>query len=287
MKNRIVKTSIVVFFLSAFLFPQGNYTKNKDCPPLFTRIRTIVSEIKIVNIDVEDSANYDSQPRFIEDLETVAKKIIYPEIEKRAGVDGRVVLHINIDSLGQVIKGNILKGIGGDGIEESTLDKIKKEKFHPAMKNNKKIASQLTVTIIFSLNYQVDKPELDLDEIKCELHGGYIYDIRTIIFRKDGTAYFNHDRGYEPPQKFIGVIKSDLYIKLNDFIISQCFLDYESDYISNIPSDSPKTIITIKSGNLEKSITSQGKSYEPIGFWAIKTVILQAKESVKWEEVKE
>lgn len=281
--NRRFLTIVFLIFLSLTLTFAQNLEKN--CPPIFTHKKTINPEINIVNIETSDSNKYDSFPKFKGNIETISKKIYYPEIAKRAGVEGTVKLLVSIDNSGNVIKTRVLKGFGA-GLEEAALDIIQRENFYPAINNNITLPSEITVDIKFDLNTHIDKPDLEINEMKYELYGGQIYFIKTIIFNKDGSAYFSEDNGYEPPKKYTGKINPYLYTKLNDFIIAQCFLDYEEEYVENAISHSGKTIITIKTNNIEKSVTSKGQ-LEPVGLWGIRTAILQVKDGIKWEEVKE
>jgi len=152
--------------------------------------------------------------------------------------------------------------------------------------DKKRVSSQLEIDINFDLNLTVDMPDIEIDEIKFESFGGQIFHRISIIFSSDGTAFFSEDWGTEPPKEFMGKIESFLFTKLNDFIISQCFFDLSNDYLWDNITHGGYSIITVRSSLGEKSVTSKGK-FEPIGLWAIKTVILQVKEQIKWEEVKE
>jgi len=282
MRKRLYLLSfLLIYFISA----ASAQNANDNCPPLFTHERTINPEISIINIEVIDSNKYDSFPRFIGNIKTISKKIVYPEIAKMAEVEGTVKLLVSIDTLGNIMKMMVNKGYGA-GLEEFAMDIIQQEKFYPAMLDNINVPSQIVIDIKFDLNLQKDKPHMEIDEIKYELFGGQIFLKRTIIFKIDGSAFFSEDRGYEPPDKYVSKINTYLYTKLNDFIIAQYFLDYENEYITGAISHAGKTIITIRSGDMEKSVTSKGQ-LEPVGLWAIRTVILQAKEQIKWEEVKE
>jgi len=277
---------LILTFLTIFIYSNSSAQNDNDnCPTLFTHERTINPKINIVNIEVIDSNKFDSFPRFKGKIETISKKIVYPEIAKRAGVEGIVKLLMTLDSTGNVIK-TIIMNTPGAGTDYFALDIIQKEKFYPAVLNHKNVPSPVVVDINFDLNLYVDKPSMEIDEIKYELFGGMIFLHITIIIKKDGSAFFSEDRGYEPPKIYHGKINSYEYTKLNDFIVAQCFFEYDNEYVLKAINDTGKTIITVKSGNIIKSVLSKGQ-LEPVGLWAIRTVILQEKDKIQWEEIKE
>jgi TonB family protein len=275
------------FLILLLLTLTNTKAQNSDnnCPPLFTHERIINPVINIVNIEVIDSNKFDSLPKFKANLNTISKKIVYPEIAKRAEVEGTVKLLVSIDTIGNVVKIRVNKGYGA-GLEEFAMDILQKEKFNPAIKDDKKVPSQMVVDINFDLNLNVDKPEMEINEIKYELYGGMIFLHKTIIFKRDGSAYYSEDRGYEPAKNYNGKINVYEFTKLNDFILAQCFFNYDSEYAKKAINDTGKTIITVKAGENTKSVMSKGQ-LEPVGLWAIRTVILQEYNQIKWEEVKE
>jgi hypothetical protein len=113
------------------------------------------------------------------------------------------------------------------------------------------------------------------------------YHKKIIIFTKDGTAYLYEDRGYESSKKKQnGKIYLSYFTQLNDFIISQCFFDYQDEYINQSPSDYPFIKVSVQKGDFTKSVTIKGDSHDPVGFWAIYSLILYISDQIKWEEIK-
>ena len=282
MKKLLLFISFLIILVNSSVFTQ---TENENCPSLFTHERTINPKINIVNIEVIDSNKYYSFPKFRTDLNTISKKIVYPEIAKRAQVEGIVKLLVSIDTSGNVTKVRVNKGYGA-GLEESAMAIIQQEKFYPARLDDTNVLSQAVVDINFDLNLNVDMPDMRIDEIKYELYGGMIFLHKTIIFRSDGSAFFSEDRGYEPSKIYNGKINTYEFTKLNDFIVAQCFFNYNNEYAKKAINDTGKTIITVKSRNHIKSVMSKGQ-VEPVGLWAIRTVILQEYNQIQWEEVNE
>ena len=282
MKKLLVFLTFLNILFNSSVFAQN---ENDNYPPLFTHERIINPKINIVNIEVIDSNKYGSFPKFRTNLNTISKKIVYPEIAKRAQVEDIVKLLISINTSGNVTKVRVNKGYGA-GLEESAIAIIQEEKFYPARLDDTNVLSQAVVDINFELNLNVDMPDMRIDEIKFELYGGMIFLHKTIIFRSDGSAYFSEDRGYEPSKIYNGKINTYEFTKLNDFIVAQCFFNYNNEYAKKAINDTGKTIITVKSRNHIKSVMSKGQ-VEPVGLWAIRTVILQEYNQIQWEEVNE
>ena len=284
MKTILLLSVLFILFFFSIITAQN---VNKNCPSYYTHAKIIESEIRIIIVEVKNSGNYSSLPDFTSDLDSISKLIVYPDIAKRAEIECTLKLILTIDSTGNVMNTNVPKGCGA-GLEEAALKVLVKERFLPAMKDNEVVASEIVVDIIFNLNVYIDKPDLVLEEIKYELSANIPYHKKTIVFRSDGTAYLEEDRGYEGSKKHIsGKIYPAFYSKLNDFIISQCFFDYENEYINQSPSDFPIIKVTVQNDNITKSVAIKGESHDPVGFWAISSLILYVADQIKWEEVKE
>ena len=72
----------------------------------------------------------EEMPEPIGGIAAIQKNIKYPEIAKRAGIEGRVYIQAFIDENGNVTRANVLKGIGA-GCDEAAMNAIKKVKFIP------------------------------------------------------------------------------------------------------------------------------------------------------------
>ena len=90
----------------------------------------------------------EEMPEPIGGLRAIQEKIIYPEIARRAGVEGKVYVLAFIDESGTVTKAEVTKGIGM-GCDEAAIDAVLKTKFKPGMQRGKPIKVQVTVPITF------------------------------------------------------------------------------------------------------------------------------------------
>jgi len=92
----------------------------------------------------------EEMPQPIGGLQEIQKKIRYPEIAKRAGVEGKVFVRAFVDEEGNVVNAEIVKGIGG-GCDEAALEAVLKTKFTPGKQRGKPIKVQVTVPVLFKL----------------------------------------------------------------------------------------------------------------------------------------
>jgi protein TonB len=107
-------------------------------------------EIKAIEKEPVYFVAVEEMPEPIGGIAEIQKKIEYPEIAKRAGLEGKVYVRAYVDENGDVIKAEVVKGLGG-GCDEAALDAIVKTKFSPGTQRGKPIKVQVTIPIIFKL----------------------------------------------------------------------------------------------------------------------------------------
>jgi protein TonB len=90
----------------------------------------------------------EEMPAPIGGLKSIQDKIIYPEIAKRAGIEGKVFVRAFVDETGTVTSAEIVKGIGA-GCDEAALDAVLNTKFSPGKQRGKPIKVQVTIPILF------------------------------------------------------------------------------------------------------------------------------------------
>ncbi|MCW8850474.1 MAG: energy transducer TonB, partial [Melioribacteraceae bacterium] len=93
----------------------------------------------------------EEMPNPIGGIAAIQQKIIYPEIAKRAGVQGRVYVKAFVDESGVVRKAEVIKGIGA-GCDEAAIDAVLKTRFSPGKQRGKPVRVQVSIPILFKLN---------------------------------------------------------------------------------------------------------------------------------------
>lgn len=96
-------------------------------------------------------------PDLIGGLEALQKNIVYPEIARLAGIEGRVTVQFVIDERGNVLNPVVVRGIGG-GCDEAAIEAVKKAKFTPGMQRGRPVKVSYTLPITFRLNTGDRKP---------------------------------------------------------------------------------------------------------------------------------
>jgi TonB family protein len=105
---------------------------------------------KFVNKD-DYYVTVEEMPSPIGGMRAIQEGIHYPEIAKRAGVQGRVYVKAFIDENGNVAQAEIIKGLEGGGLNEAALEAIKATKFKPGIQNGKPVKVQVSIPIMFKL----------------------------------------------------------------------------------------------------------------------------------------
>lgn len=75
----------------------------------------------------------------------------YPEAARQARLTGVVILEAVIDRNGNVVDARVLRDIGL-GCGSAALQAVRQWRYQPAIRNGRRIAVYLTVTVRFELN---------------------------------------------------------------------------------------------------------------------------------------
>lgn len=92
----------------------------------------------------------EQMPELIGGLPELQKKIHYPEIAKKAGVEGRVIVQFIVDEQGNVIDPIVQRGIGA-GCDEEAIRAIQQAKFKPGKQRGKAVRVKMSLPISFKL----------------------------------------------------------------------------------------------------------------------------------------
>jgi len=94
---------------------------------------------------------YDEAPTPIGGFAAIQQNLVYPEIARKAGVEGRVYVNVLIDEKGNVIDTKILKSLGNNGCDEAAVEAIKKAKWKPAKQRDKAVKVWVGIPVVFKL----------------------------------------------------------------------------------------------------------------------------------------
>ncbi|HPG38583.1 MAG TPA: TonB family protein [bacterium] len=121
------------------------------------------SEINITDIltpppppadDVTESVpfiSFDEPPMPIGGYAAFQRNLIYPEIARKAGVEGKVYVNCLIDEKGNVVQTVIIKSLGNNGCDEAAIAAIKSVKWIPAKQRDKAVKVWISIPVAFKL----------------------------------------------------------------------------------------------------------------------------------------
>ena len=99
----------------------------------------------------EYEVSVDQMPEPIGGIAAIQKNIVYPEIARRAGIQGKVYVTAYINEAGNVTKTEVIKGIGG-GCDQAAENAIRKVKFNPGFQKGAPVKVQVSIPVIFRLS---------------------------------------------------------------------------------------------------------------------------------------
>ena len=126
---------------STELFPNADVTTKREQPP---KNDNMEEEEPTIFIAVEQP------PSPIGGLEGIRKRVIYPEMAIRAGIQGKVLVYAYVDENGDVFKVELLKGLW-PGCDEAALAAVKDTKFIPGKQRNKPVKVKVAIPISFKI----------------------------------------------------------------------------------------------------------------------------------------
>jgi protein TonB len=92
----------------------------------------------------------EQMPELIGGLSELQKKITYPEIAKKAGVEGRVIVQFVVNEQGNVTDPVVVRGIGA-GCDEEAIRAVQTAKFTPGKQRGKPVRVKMSLPITFKL----------------------------------------------------------------------------------------------------------------------------------------
>ncbi len=92
----------------------------------------------------------EEMPELIGGLAELQSKIKYPEMARRAGIEGRVYIQFIVNEQGQVENPQVIRGIGG-GADEEALRVVSQAEFKPGMQRGRPVRVQYSLPIFFRL----------------------------------------------------------------------------------------------------------------------------------------
>ncbi|MFW6347102.1 MAG: energy transducer TonB [Cyclonatronaceae bacterium] len=75
----------------------------------------------------------------------------YPDMARRAGIEGRVIVQFIVDEQGNVQNPQVVRSAGAGGLDEAAIEAIRQMTFSPGMQRGRPVRVQMTQPVIFRL----------------------------------------------------------------------------------------------------------------------------------------
>ncbi|HEX9659799.1 MAG TPA: energy transducer TonB, partial [Rhodothermales bacterium] len=92
----------------------------------------------------------EDDPKPIGGMEAILQRLEYPEIARKAGIEGRVTVEFVVEPDGSVSNAHVVKGIGG-GCDEAAVKAITETPFTPGMQRRKPVRVRMWMPVVFRI----------------------------------------------------------------------------------------------------------------------------------------
>ncbi len=99
--------------------------------------------------DVFDVAEV--MPEIIGGVESLADQIVYPELQRRAGVQGTTIVRIVVSAEGEVTDAEVARSSGNDGLDRAAVEAVEGLRFVPGRQDGQAVRVRYMVPVAFRL----------------------------------------------------------------------------------------------------------------------------------------
>jgi protein TonB len=106
-----------------------------------------------VEVREDEPSAYDFVPVEKEpyiDIKELQRKVVYPELAKRAGIEGKVNIRVLVGKNG-VPKKNLIESTDSELLNDAAVKAVMSSVFTPAIQNNQPIDCWVSIPIVFRL----------------------------------------------------------------------------------------------------------------------------------------
>ena len=96
---------------------------------------------------------FEEPPQPVGGTSAIQANLEYPEVARRAGIEGMVVLYVFIDERGRVGDIKVMKSLSLSTMHEAAIEAVKKVRWKPATNRDKAVAVWYSVPVNFSLKH--------------------------------------------------------------------------------------------------------------------------------------
>lgn len=94
----------------------------------------------------------ENMPEMVGGQAALYNALRYPDMARRAGIEGRVIVQFIVDEQGRVTNPQVVRSAGAGGLDEAAITAISQMTFTPGMQRGRPVRVQMTQPVIFRLN---------------------------------------------------------------------------------------------------------------------------------------
>lgn len=114
-----------------------------------------VSGISVITRVADEDTVYfmmvENMPQPVGGVQAIQQNVKYPEIMRRAGIEGTVYIEAFVDEAGTVVRTAVVKGVH-PALDKAAADALLKTKFQPGQHQGKAVKVRVSIPIRFRLN---------------------------------------------------------------------------------------------------------------------------------------
>lgn len=98
--------------------------------------------------DMDEFVALEQEPSF--DSKDLARNIVYPDVARRAGIEGRVLVSVWVDKTGRAKK-VVVRETTSNTLNNAAVEAVKKTTFTPGIQNKTPVACWVLIPVVFKL----------------------------------------------------------------------------------------------------------------------------------------
>jgi periplasmic protein TonB len=115
-----------------------------------TEIKHTLASNMLLNPEDPYAAFAEVMPEPVGGMSSIVKKITYPEMARKNGIEGKVYVLVMVNEHGGVDEVKVIRGIGA-GCDEAAIKAVKSCKFTPGKSKGSPIKVKLSLPIVFKM----------------------------------------------------------------------------------------------------------------------------------------
>jgi protein TonB len=92
----------------------------------------------------------EQMPELVGGLAALMNDLVYPEVARRAGLEGTVILQVIVDAQGRPTQPNVVKSVN-QILDDAAVEAVLKQTFKPGLQRNRPVAVSVTIPVHFRL----------------------------------------------------------------------------------------------------------------------------------------